>query len=137
VTVTNRSDETVWVGEGRAIVFAFVSDESRDLVLLPAGNEYEAKADCWRLTEGVAVTEEYRTVALDPGESVSQLVDLYGAAGGDACLPVGERRFEATYSVVTGRDEVAGGGDEGAKETEGAKESRREAEEWGFSILLE
>ncbi|MFC6726502.1 hypothetical protein ACFQE1_19470, partial [Halobium palmae] len=121
VTVTNGSEESVSVGEGRAIVFAYVTDDSGDLMLLPAGEQYPAEADCWRLTEGIAVTEEYRVVDLAPGESVSQLVDLYGTAGGDGCLPVGEYRFETTYSLV---------------DEDGSSEAGRGVE-WGFSLTLE
>ena len=122
VTVTNGSDEAVRVGEGRAIVFQYVHDTSRDLLLLPAGEDWPAEPDCWRLTEPIAVTEEYRIVDLAPGESVSALVDLYGAATGtDACLPVGEYRFETTYAVTSDPDGVP----EGPGTT------------WGFSLVLE
>lgn len=124
VTVTNDSDETVQVGEGRAVVFAYVTSESGQLTLLPADGDYPAEPDCWRLTEGIAVTEEYRTLTIEPGESVSQLVDVYGAAGGDGCLPVGEHRFEATYAVARGEDAMPGEGDS-------------EQASWGFSVLLE
>lgn len=121
VTVTNDGDETVTVGEGRAIVFSYVTSESGQLTLLPTGGDYPADPDCWRLTDGIAVTEEYRTVTLEPGESTSQLVDVYGAAGGDGCLPVGEHRFESTYTVMRGEDM--------SDESEQAR--------WGFSVLLE
>lgn len=124
VTVTNDSDEPVQIGEGRAVVFAYVTSESGQLILLPAEGDYPAEPDCWRLTEGIAVTEEYRMLTLQPGESTSQLVDVYGAAGGDGCLPVGEHRFESTYTVARGEDGLAGG-DEG------------EQARWGFSVLLE
>ena len=121
-TVTNESDDPVSVGEGRAIVFAYVTAESGELVLLPAGEAYPAETDCWRLTEGIAVTEEYRTVTLEPGESTTQLVDLYGAPGGDGCLPVGEHRFSTTISAAVGPDAMA---------------SEGSSARWGFSVLLE
>ncbi|SEP24124.1 hypothetical protein SAMN04487948_12561 [Halogranum amylolyticum] len=124
VTVTNDGDEAVQVGEERAVLFAYVTSESGQLTLLPIDGDYPAEPGCWRLTDGVAVTEEYRILTLQPGESVSQLVDVYGAAGGDGCLPVGEHRFESTYTVGRGEDGLAGG-DEG-----------RQAR-WGFSVLLE
>jgi hypothetical protein len=120
VTVTNDGDETIQVGEGRAIVFSYVTSESDQLTLLPAEGDYPAKPDCWRLTEGIAITEEYRTVTLEPGDSVSQLVDVYGAAGGDGCLPVGEHRFESTYTVLRGEND-----------------DDPEQARWGFSVLLE
>lgn len=119
VTVTNDGDETVTVGEGRDIVFSYVTSGSGQLTLLPAGGDYPAEPDCWRLTEPIAVTREYRTVTLEPGESTSQLVNVYGAPNGDGCLPVGEHRFEATYNVMRGESDE----DEQAR--------------WGFSVLLE
>jgi hypothetical protein len=124
VTVTNVSEESIRVGEGRAIVFQYVHDTTHELLLLPAEGDWPAEPDCWRLTDGIAVTEEYRIVDLAPGESVSALVDLYGAASGeqDACLPVGEFRFETSYAVTTDADGVP---DEGP----GAS--------WGFSLSLE
>lgn len=121
VTITNDSDETVQVGEGRAVVFSYVTSESGQLTLLPTGGDYPAEPDCWRLTEGIAITEEYRILTIEPGKSVSQLVDVYGAAGGDGCLPVGEHRFESTYNVTRG-DEMTGEGEQAR---------------WGFSVLLE
>jgi hypothetical protein len=121
-TVVNESDEPVSVGEGRAIVFAYVTAESGELVLLPAGETYPAEADCWRLTEGIAVTEEYRTVTLEPGESTTALVDLYGTPDGDGCLPVGEHRFSTTISAAVGPDAMA---------------SEGSSARWGFSVLLE
>jgi hypothetical protein len=122
VTVTNDADETLSIGEGRDVVFAYVEDEDGVLILLPAGEEYPAEPDCWRLSEGIAVTEEYRTIELEPGESTSRLLDLYALPGEDACLPVGNFRFTATYSVARGPDRIA---------TDG------ESTEWGFTITLE
>ncbi|KAB1189923.1 hypothetical protein GJR96_17240 [Haloferax sp. MBLA0076] len=124
VTLTNTSDERVEVGEGRAIFFQYVADDSRDLILLPAGQEYPADPGCWRLDEPIAVTEEYRIETFEPGESRSALVDLYGAArddGEDSCLPVGEYHFETTFAVGD-----LTGGDEG-----------RTTATWGFSLSLE
>jgi hypothetical protein len=121
-TVANESDEPVSVGEGRAIVFAYVTAESGELILLPAGGTYPAEADCWRLTEGIAVTEEYRTVTLEPGESTTRLVDLYGTPDGDGCLPVSEHRFSTTISAAVGPDAMA---------------SEGSSARWGFSVLLE
>lgn len=123
VTVTNTSDRTVVAGEARSLVFAHQSDTENQLTLLPAGGEYPAEAGCWRLTEPVAVTTEYRMVSLDPGESTDQSLVLYGAPGEDACLPVGEYRFETTYR---------------ADATDGETHSTPETEyEWGFTVLME
>ncbi|KAB1185129.1 MULTISPECIES: hypothetical protein [Haloferax] len=125
ITLTNTSDETVEVGEGRAIFFEYVTDTSNDLIFLPAGQEYPAEAGCWRLSDPIAVTEEYRIESFDPGESRSKLVDLYGATKQDGdeetCLPVGEFRFESTFTV---------GG------LSGGEEDRKTAK-WGFSLSLE
>lgn len=122
VTVTSEADETLSIGEGWDVVFAYVEDEDGLLILLPAGEEYPAEAGCWRLSEGIAVTEEYRTTELDPGESTSRLLDLYALPGEDACLPVGEFRFTSTYSVARGPGRIA---------SDGA------STEWGFSVTLE
>ncbi|ELY29196.1 hypothetical protein C499_06650 [Halogeometricum borinquense DSM 11551] len=119
-TVTNESDRTLTLGEGRAIVFAYRNDTANNLMLLPAGSDYPVEAGCWRLTEGIAITEEYRMVTLEPGESASQVLELYGAPDTDACLPTGTFRFESPYSV---RDES--GEEETASFT------------WGFDISLE
>jgi hypothetical protein len=119
-TLTNTTDSPVRVGEGRAVHFEYVDDEAGQLILLPADGDYPAEPDCWRLTEGLAITEEYRTFEILPDEPSSRLVDLYGAATDeDSCLPVGEYRFETTVAVVSE------GGD--------SEQSAR----WGFSVLLE
>lgn len=122
VTVTNESDETVHVGEGRAVVFAYVTSESDELVLLPTGSDYPAEPGCWRLAEPIAVTAEYRILTLEPGESVTQRLALYGAAGGDGCLPVGEHRFETTYNVTRGTNGTSSDGEQAR---------------WGFAVSLE
>ncbi|MFA1609551.1 hypothetical protein [Halobellus rubicundus] len=117
--LTNAGDERVRVGEGRAVHFEYVRDGSGALVLLPGGEEFPAEPDCWRLTDDVAVTEEYRTFEIDAGGSSGRPVDLYATPGEDACLPVGEYRFETTISIVS----------EDAEPQSSA--------EWGFTILLE
>jgi len=71
-----------------------VTDDSGALVFLPSDGEFPAEPGCWRLTDGVAVTEEYRTFEIDAGASSRRSVDLYATPGEDACLPVGEYRFE-------------------------------------------
>lgn len=118
-TLTNEGDERVRIGEGRAAHFKHVADESGALRLLPGDGEYPAEPDCWRLTDAVVVTEEYRTFALDPGASSERLVDLYATVGGDACLPVGEHRFETTISLVS------------------ADAEPESSTEWGFAVVLE
>lgn len=120
-TLTNTGEQEIRLGEGRAVHFEYVVDNSEVLVFLPGEdeNEYPAEPDCWRLTDDVAVTEEYQTFALEPGASRSRLVDLYARPGEDACLPVGEFRFETTVSIVSDNAEP------------------QSSAQWGFTILLE
>jgi hypothetical protein len=120
-SLTNVGDETHRVGEGRAVHFEHVSDTSGSLILLPGDDDtgYPAEPDCWRLTEGVAVTEEYRTFELEPGESSSRPVDLYATPDVDGCLPVGEYRFETAIAVLTDAAE------------------QEASATWGFSVVLE
>ena len=119
--LTNTGDQRVSVGEGRAVHFEHVTDGSGSLVFLPgeSDTEYPAEPGCWRLTDGVAVTEEYRTFGIDAGASSSRPVDLYATPDVDGCLPVGEYRFETTVSIV---------GDDAEPESSAT---------WGFTILLE
>jgi hypothetical protein len=117
-TLANERDEPIRVGEGRAVHFEFVVDDAGALVLLPPDG-YPADPGCWRLTDDIATTQEYRTVAIDAGASSGRPVDLYARPGEDACLPVGEYRFETTISVVSAEAEVL------------------ESADWGFTILLE
>lgn len=119
-TLTNAGDRRVRIGEGRAVHFEYVDDDSGALTFLPVDVEARAEPDCWRLAERVAVTEEYRTFELGGGESRSREIDLYATpADTDACLPVGEYRFETTVSIVS----------ENAEPEASA--------EWGFSVTLE
>jgi hypothetical protein len=117
--LSNTSDESVRVGEGRAVHFEYVRDDAEALVLLPPDGEYPAEPGCWRLTDGVAVTEEYRTFEIAAGETSRRPVDLYATPGEDACLPVGEYRFETTLSIVS------------------ADAEPESSAQWGFTILLE
>ena len=120
-TLTNTGDESVTVGEGRAVHFEYVTADSGLLTLLPGegDTEYPAEPDCWRLTEGIATTEEYRMFEIDADGSSSRLVDLYATPDADGCLPVGEYRFETTIAIVS----------EDAESQSSAT--------WGFSVLLE
>jgi len=120
-TLTNTRDESVTIGEGRAVHFEYVTDDSGLLTLLPGDGdtEYPADADCWRLTDPLATTEEYRTFEIDADGSSSRLVDLYATPDADGCLPVGEYRFETTISILS--DDA---------ETESSAK-------WGFSLSLE
>ncbi|ELZ47772.1 hypothetical protein C463_02111 [Halorubrum californiense DSM 19288] len=118
-TLTNESNEQVRIGEGRAVHFEYVGNGSGALTLLPGDGEYPAEPGCWRLTDDIAITEEYRTFALDPGASSERLVDLYATPGEEACLPVGEYRFETTISVVS------------------ADAEPESSTEWGFAVVLE
>jgi hypothetical protein len=119
-TLVNATDDLVTVGEGRAVHFEYVTDETGVLMLLPAEvGTYPAAPDCWRLTEGIAVTEEYRMLDVSPDDPSARLVDLYATPGGDGCLPVGEYRFETTIAVVS---------------SDGEQEA---SATWGFVVLLE
>lgn len=119
-TLTNTSDRAVRVGEGRTVHFEYVGDTEGLLTLLPAdGSEYPAEPDCWRLTDRLVTTEEYRTFEIDAGGTSSRLVDLYATLDADGCLPVGEYRFETTISQV----------DDSAEANAVAT--------WGFSVSLE
>lgn len=122
VTVTDTSEERIGLGEGRAVVFAYRHSTDASLLLLPAEYDAPAEAGCWRLTDGIAVTQEYRTLDLGPGESVEQDLSLYAAHDDvDACLPVGQYRFESGYTVFETPD----------------RPSEGEQSTWGFSVLLE
>jgi hypothetical protein len=123
ISATNRGSETLALGDSRDVLFAYRYDTADRLVVLPASDDYGAVPDCWRLTDPVAVTEEYRVTTLAPGETVQRDLDLYAAPSGDACLPVGEFRFETSFDVATA--------DEGL----GSDDSTRST--WGFSLSLE
>lgn len=119
VSVTNTGDEAVDLGEARAVVFAYQYAENGSLMLLPAGGDYPAEPGCWRLSDGIAVSEEYRVRTLAPGETIASALSLYATTEveADACLPVGEYRFESPYVQNPGG------------------EKRRFT--WGFSVTLE
>ena len=118
-TLTNTSEEAVSVGEGRAVHFEYVTADSGTLILLPADDDYPAEANCWRLTDLIETTEEYRTFEIAASESSSRPVDLYATTEADGCLPVGDYRFETTISLP---------GDDAESES---------AASWGFSVGLE
>lgn len=120
-TLTNTSDDRIRVGEGRAVHFEYVIDASGRLMLLPAEAErdYPAEPGCWRLTDQIPVSREYRTFEIDANDASSRPVDLYATTDADGCLPVGEYRFETTISVISADFET--------------ESSAR----WGFSLVVE
>jgi len=123
VSISNEGDEAVAVGEARAAVFEYQYSDSGYLVLLPADGEYAADPGCWRLTEDVGTTEEYQTVTLAPGASHISDLELYAAGvEADACLPVGEHRFETTITRFEHPENLGSGESSVA---------------WGFTLLLE
>ncbi|MFC6991531.1 hypothetical protein ACFQH3_07045 [Haladaptatus sp. GCM10025707] len=72
VSITNTSEQPVNVGEGRAIFFQYAIDDREQLQLLPAGEAYPTKKGCWRLTDGIAITEEYRIRTIEAGKTVTE-----------------------------------------------------------------
>jgi hypothetical protein len=123
VSVTNDGDETVAIGEARAAVFEYQYSEGGYLALLPIDGEYAAEPGCWRLTEGVGTTDEYRTVTLEPGASHASDLELYAAGVEvDARLAIGEHCFATTIARYPDPDDLDAG------------EARVE---WGISVLLE
>ncbi|MFC6836062.1 hypothetical protein [Halomarina ordinaria] len=127
-TVTNESDRTVTVGEGRAVVFEYVtSREEGGLMLLPGpADEYDPVSQgCWRLESGVAVTDEYRTRTLEAGASASSDLGVWALGEmeeGEPCVPTGEFRFESTFSVGDEEEGPASGGEQAT---------------WGFTLAVE
>lgn len=135
VDVDNTTDAPVVLGEYRDVVFQYVYGGAEDgLILLPHSErstegepdrttpEYEVEDEgCWRLTSGVAVTEEYGTVEVPAGGTLTAFVGMYGLPGAEGCLPTGEHRFEATYSYYP----------------EGIGGDGREQADWGFTLSLE
>lgn len=107
-TVTNMSDDTILVGEERAIVFAYVqSEQTPGLQLLPEpASQYPAShPGCWRLSSGIAIAEYYGTVELSQGESVNANLGVWALPEvRDACVPVGEYRFQTQFTVWEGRE---------------------------------
>lgn len=124
VSITNTSESAIGLGEGRAVVFAYRSSTDNQLTLLPADFDAPTTKGCWRLTDGIAITEEYRTTRIEAGETLTQDLSLYASydeSQADACLPVGEHRFESVYTVFSDPDSM--------EESEQAT--------WGFSVLLD
>lgn len=140
VDVDNPTDSPVVVGEYRDVVFQYAYASDAPLVWLPHSErstdgvpdrerpDYEVAGDgCWRLTSGVAVTEEYGTVEIPAGGTLTAFVGLYATpeadAGADAtgCLPRGQHRFESTYSVFP----------------EGIDGGAEERDRWGFVLSVE
>lgn len=107
-SVTNMSDGTILVGEERAIVFAYVvSGQSPGLQLLPEpASQYSAThPGCWRLSSGIAIAEYYGTVELAQGESLSANLGVWALPEvQDACVPVGEYRFETQFTLWEGKE---------------------------------
>lgn len=134
VTVENRTDEPVVVGEYRAVVFQYVYSDDDAYVFLPHSDrstegepdrttpDYEVDGDgCWRLDSPPAVTQEYGTVEIPPGGTLTAFVGLYATPDAADCTPLGDRRFETSYSYLP---DGLGGDD-------------RRSGRWGFSITVE
>lgn len=132
VDVENPTDEPVTVGEYRAVVFQYVRSEEGAYQLLPHSErstdgapdrvrgDYEVTDDgCFKLADPVAVTMEYGTVEIPAGGTLTAFVGLYVSPDAADCPPVGDHRFEASYSV--------------APLTEGGPDPRP----WGFTLSVE
>lgn len=122
VSITNTSDEELTIGEGRAIFFMYVEDDDSHLILLPSGEAYPVEPGCWRLTDGIAVTEEFQTRTISAGDTITQQLDLYGQFGKDGCLPVGNFHFTTTASVLPDENKAY---------------ADAQQDEWGFTITME
>jgi hypothetical protein len=110
VTIRNRADQEVVLGEERAVQFHHVTSEDGTLYLLPDGSSPDEFADpgCWRLTDRVAVPEYYGTIAVPAGESVVAESHVMGSADlpDGACLPSGEHRVTTSGMVAPSADDV-------------------------------
>ncbi|WP_255195304.1 hypothetical protein [Halorarius litoreus] len=136
VDVENPTDDPVVVGEYRGVVFQYVGSDDRTYVFLPHSErstegdpdrtrpEYDVEGDgCWRLTSGIAVTQEYGTVEVPANGTLTAYVGLYASEDAGRCTPLGERRFETVYNYF--EDGVPGG------------EDTTRNDRWGFSLSVE
>jgi hypothetical protein len=132
IDVENLTDEAVTVGEYRAVVFQYVSSNDGAYLLLPVsdrstegtpdrvrGDYAVTEQDCFQLADPIAVTTEYGTIEIPAGGTLTAFVELYVGSTADGCPPVGDYRFETTYSVAPLTD------DAGAPS------------EWGFTLSVE
>jgi len=133
VDVDNATDRPVVAGEYRAVVFQYVRGADGPFVFLPHSERSTAgdpdrvgppveptDPGCWRLDSEIATTEEYGTVEIPAGGTLTAFVGLYATPDADDCLPTGDHRFAADYAYYPdGLD-----GD-------------RETATWGFTLRLE
>lgn len=114
VSITNRSDSTVVLGEERDVQFRHVSSTGDDLYLHPttgAASDAPVEPGCWRLTEYVAVPEYYGTISLDADETVHAESFVFGhpELPEGTCLPEGEFRIRTTGRTGETEEAVVGG----------------------------
>lgn len=136
VTVENPTDDPVVIGEYRPVVFQYVYSDDDEYVFLPhserstAGDpdrstpDYEVAGDgCWQLTSGIGQTMEYGTVEIPANGTLTAFVGLYATEDASRCTPLGERRFETSYTYF--ENGIPGDGDD------------TRSESWGFSLAIE
>lgn len=104
-TLTNTTNTSVWVGEARSAHFEYMVDESREFISLPydTDDRYPAEPGCWRLTDAIGASADFKTVEVPPGEPTTRLIELYGFREGEGCLPTGTFRFETSMSLFSRR----------------------------------
>lgn len=109
VTIANKSDSAVTIGEERDVQFHHVSSAGHELYLHPAGDggdDGPVEAGCWRLTDYVAVPEYYGTIEIPAGDEVSGESFVYGhpELPDDVCLPDGEHQLTTTGRAAEGEE---------------------------------
>lgn len=110
ISITNRSDGPVVLGEERDVQFHHIESTDKSLYLHPAEDEIwvgPVEPGCWQLTEYVAVPEYYGTVSISSGETLRADSYVYGhpELPRGTCLPTGDYRLETTG--IAGDDEEA------------------------------
>ncbi|NEU56853.1 hypothetical protein [Halorussus sp. MSC15.2] len=109
VSVTNEAADARQVGSGHRPAFSAVYSENQDpgLALLAPGSFYErprdyerVASDCWRPDVTVSIAAVMEHVTLDPGETASVEVRVWGSPLNEGdCLPRGTYRFAESYEI--------------------------------------
>ncbi|WP_232702300.1 hypothetical protein [Halobacterium wangiae] len=75
-------------------------DGTSSLLLAPGDSVVpdEPEENCWQATDGIALPAVMRTETLEPGETVAAEFNVLAAHDSDACIQIGNYRFEdASY----------------------------------------